>query len=491
MSHEYNPALLEDFYKSGHPAMLLKGTSMGYSNFTPRSTHRVPKPDGVIWFGAQAWVKDFLIRQWNDNFFSKSRKDVVGEYDDIIKSCIGPDADTSHIGHLHDLGYLPLIIKALPEGTLVPYGVPALTSRNTHPKFAWLPNKLESIMSNNLWLPPTSATTSFLYRKEFERQAKRTGTPKDLIQWLGHDFSMRGMEGDWACAASGAAHLLSFSGTDSIPGILFLRDFYGAKPTKQLVGGSVTATEHFVTCAGAAIMGELEYLKYLITVVKPKGIISVVSDTWDLWRVLTEYLPALKDIILARDGKVVIRPDSGDPVLILCGDDSFPEGHPARLGVVRLLYRVFGGTTNHAGFIELDPHIGSIYGDSITLDRKREIARRLEAMGFDPQVVLGIGSYTFQMVTRDTDGWAMKGTYIEYLKRFFNLSKDPITDSGSKKSASGLLRVNPGYNGKLELVQNCSWAEEGGGELRTIFEDSDLENETTYDEVKARVQAYL
>jgi nicotinamide phosphoribosyltransferase len=487
MSFEFNPACMEDFYKSGHPAMLLPNTTVGYSNFTPRSTHRDPAPVGPIWFGYQAWRDDFLIRQWNDNFFNKDRKDVVGEYDELIKTSIGPDADTSHIGHLHDLGYLPILIKGLPEGSLIPYRVPALTIRSTHEKFAWLPNKLESTMSNNLWLPPTSATTSFLYRKEFDAQGKRTGTPKELIPFLGHDFSMRGMEGDWAAAASGAAHLLSFSGTDTETAILFLRKFYRAS---GFIGGSVTATEHWVTCAGAAVMGEFEYLKYLITVVKPKGIISVVSDTWDLWKVLTEYLPALKDIILARDGKVVIRPDSGGPVKILCGDDSFPVDSPPYKGVVQLLWEVIGGSVNSKGFKVLDPHIGSVYGDSITLDRKKRIGRLLEAKGFDPDGVLGIGSFTFQYVTRDTDGWAMKGTYTETDGIPYNLSKSPVTDSGSKNSASGLLRVDQTSNG-FSLKENCTWAEEAGGALQTTFKDSKAEDFQTYDEIKDRMSKLL
>src|SRR5882724_10882457 len=163
MSHEFNPACEEDFYKSGHPAMLLPKTTVGYSNFTPRSTHRKPAPLGAFWFGLQVFRDDYLIRQWNDNFFNKPKNEVVGEYDDIVKSCIGPDADSSHIGRLHDIGYLPIIIKSLAEGTRVPYRIPAMTVRSTLPGFAWLPNKLETVLSNSLWLPPTSTTTAVSY----------------------------------------------------------------------------------------------------------------------------------------------------------------------------------------------------------------------------------------------------------------------------------------------------------------------------------------
>lgn len=496
MAYEFNPALHEDFYKSGHPAMLLPKTTMGYSNFTPRSTHRNPAPDGVIWFGLQAWRDDYLVRQWNDNFFNRDRKDVVGEYDDVVKSCIGPDASSKHIGELHDLGYLPIILKSLPEGTLIPYRVPALTLRNTHPKFAWLPNKLETIMSNNLWLPTTSATTSFGYAKVSREFAKRTGADFEFVKnWQNHDFSMRGMEGEWAAMASGAAHLLSSSGTDTCPAIPWLKRFYGADYKKQLVGGSVTATEHFVTCAGSAVMGEMAYLEWLMTMVKPSGVLSIVSDTWDLWRVLTEYLPKLKDVILARAGKVVIRPDSGDPVKILLGDPEAEHGSPAWWGVIRLLFKVFGGTINRANFMELDPHIGAIYGDSITPYRQRAILAGLEALGFSSgNIVFGVGSYTFQYVTRDTDGWAMKGTYVEIDGKPYNISKDPITDKGGKKSASGLLKVDSfplDNGGELRLIENCSWKEEGEGLLTPVFEDGYAQGFQTFTEIKARVESYL
>jgi nicotinamide phosphoribosyltransferase len=365
-----------------------------------------------------------------------------------------------------------------------------MTVRSTHPKFAWLPNKLETVMSNSLWLPTTSATTALRYRKVFEKFAKQTGADQAFITWQGHDFSMRGMEGTWAAAASGAGHLLSFHGTDTIPAILFLKQFYGADYKTSLVGGSVSATEHFVTCAGSAIKGEKEYLKWLITEVKPAGIISLVSDTWDLWKVLTEYLPALKDIIMAREGKVVIRPDSGNPVDILCGDMDAPIGSPARQGVIRLLYKVFGGKTNAAGYIELDPHIGAIYGDSISPERQYDILYNLKAMGFaSSNIVLGIGSYTYQHVTRDTDGWAMKGTYVEIDNKPYNLSKSPVTDSGSKKSASGLLKVESVANGGFVVRENCSWLEEDQGELKTVFEGGDAVGFQTYDEICARVAA--
>lgn len=485
------PHLNEDFYKAGHIDQYELGVQQVYSNFTPRSTHREPAPDGIIWFGLQAFVQDYLIHQWNTRFFQEKRDTVIKQYKRVMDNCLGPDScNINHVGELHELGYLPLIIKSLKEGTLVPYRIPVFTSKNTDDKFAWLPNKLETVFSDHLWLPPTSATTAFGYRREFERKAKQTGSSLEFVKWQGHDFSMRGMEGTWASGASGAGHLLSFTGTDTIPGILFLEQYYGGDIEKELIGGSVAATEHSVICLGMKD-GERATIKRLITVVYPKGIFSLVSDTWNLWKLITEHLVSLKPEIMARDGKLVIRPDSGKPADILCGNPNASDRNE-RMGVIRLLYEIFGGTKNAAGYIELDPHIGAIYGDSISPATQVEILSRLAAMGFaSSNVVLGIGSFTYQFATRDTDGWAMKATWAEVNGEARNLSKDPVTDSGTKKSASGLLAVLEGSNKELRLFENCSKELESMGLLEPVFVNGQLKRFQTVSEIRNRVESYL
>ena len=236
---------------------------------------------------------------------------------------------------LHDLGYLPMKIKALPEGSFVPIRVPMFTMYNTKPEFFWLTNYFETLVSTTVWMPCNSATIAFQYRKILDKYANETSSIPEFVDWQGHDFSMRGMAGLEAALISASGHLLSFTGTDTIPAIDFLEQYYQADASKELVGGSVAATEHSVMCMGTN-MGEQETFNRLITEIYPKGIVSIVSDTWDLWKVLTEYLPALKDEVMARDGKVVIRPDSGDPVDIICGN---PNGtsEVERMGVVESL----------------------------------------------------------------------------------------------------------------------------------------------------------
>jgi nicotinamide phosphoribosyltransferase len=232
---------------------------------------------------------------------------------------------------------------------------------------------------------------------------------------------------------------------------------------------------------------ELGTFRRLICEVYPKGIVSIVSDTWDLWKVLTEYLPKLKSEIANREGKVVIRPDSGDPVDIICGNPNGKNDNEKK-GVIELLWDTFGGTTNDKGFKELIPQIGAIYGDSITIDRATQICERLKAKGFaSTNVVLGIGSYTYQYNTRDTFGFAMKATYGEVNGQGREIFKDPITDDGTKKSAKGLMKIELD-NDTYKLIDQVSWSTEQTGELKEIFRDGKLLMDLTLEEIRQRVK---
>jgi nicotinamide phosphoribosyltransferase len=480
-----NPLFLTDGYKTGHHQQYPKGTTLVYSNFTPRSNKYAPVGCAhVVSFGQQMIMQQ-IHEAFEKEFFSKPKDEVCGEMKRELSMYLGTDYDVTHFEFLHDLGYLPIAVKALPEGSLVPMKVPVLTIYNTHPDFYWITNYLETIISNLLWKPMTSATIAHEYRKVLTKWQEKTDAERGwFIDWQGHDFSMRGMDSVDAVISSGLGHLTSFSGTDSLPAIYGARKHYGAT---EFVGGSVNATEHSVMCAGGK-EDEVETFRRLLETY-PTGILSVVSDTWDLWKVCTEHIVTLKEEILARDGKLVIRPDSGDPVDILCGSESSivlftPEGR----GVIELLWNVFGGTINEQGYKVLDPHIGAIYGDSITIARADEICARLEAKGFaSTNVVLGIGSFTYQYNTRDTFGFAMKATYVEVNDEGREIFKDPITDDGTKKSATGLLHVTKANN-EYMLVDKVSWAEEDGGELQVIYYDGEFENQTTLMEIKNRLK---
>lgn len=534
-------SLLCDFYKVSHMAQYPEGTQKIYSTFTPRSNKYLKQATNVVVFAIQSFTKRYLIDYFNTHFFERPKKEVVAEYARYIKFTLGVESpSTEHIEKLHDLGYLPLKLKALKEGTKAPIKVPVLTLVNTHDDFFWLTNYFETLMSAEIWQPMTAATIAQEYRKLLDEYAIKTTGSTDGVDFQGHDFSLRGMEGLEAGAASGAGHLLSFTGTDTIPAIAYHEAYYNANIEKELIASSIPATEHSVMSASTPADGdrdEYDMYKRLLTQVYPNGYFSVVSDTFDFWRNVSVTIPSLKTEIMSRKGKMVVRPDSGDPVEILCGknieeiklspeydtldyaksemedfiydfvrkdtphgecgeedhtkefkykdkyytmtvefdwnrydkqyyyiDDQritdFKEFTPkaSDLGVVESLWNTFGGTITEQGYKVLDSHIGVIYGDSITLDRAREIVERLEEKGFaSTNVVLGIGSYTYQYNTRDTLGFAMKATYAVINDQEVMLFKDPKTDDGTKRSQRGMVAVIE-KDGQIQYVDGLDQA---------------------------------
>lgn len=492
MSKYLTATLLCDFYKISHKDQYPVGTEEVYSTWTPRSNKHLPQAPYAVCFGVQGFVKEFLVDFFNDNFFNRPKNEVVNEYNRFIKNTLFVEPDASHIEKLHDLGYLPLEIKSLEEGTKVPFRVPMLTIRNTNPEFAWLTNYIETMASANLWKPSTTATIASLYRGILDKYALETTGSVEGVEFQGHDFSMRGMSGVEDAARAGAGHLLSFAGTDTIPAIQYLEQFYNANIEEELVGTSVPATEHSVMCSGGK-ENEFETYKTLINETYPSGIVSIVSDTWDLWNVITNYLPQLKDDIMARSGgmidKVVIRPDSGDPTRILCGDPEADPSSPAFKGVVELLWDIFGGTTTEQGFKVLDSHIGAIYGDAITLERCEDICKKLMEKGFaSTNVVYGIGSFTYQHLTRDSLGFAMKATNVVINGESTPIFKDPITDDGTKKSARGKVAVyQDPISKEINYMDSDSPSRAINDLLTPIYRDGELLVNTSLSKIKGKL----
>lgn len=493
-----NPLYLIDFYKVGHVNQYPEEVKRIWVNFTPRST-RVEGETGVIFFGLQRFIKKILLQQFQDYFFNADLEPILRQYRKVIGATLGiKDPYTEHIEQLHRYGRLPIDIYALPEGTYVPLGVPAMVIVNNEDWAFWLPNYLETMMSNNLWHGCTSATTAHRYRRLFIKHAKAAGeTDLSFVNWQGHDFSYRGLSGYESAAVSGMGHLLSFSGTDTVPAILEAVKYYHADLT---VGGSVPATEHSVMCAGRE-EDERETFRRLIEDVYPTGVVSIVSDTWDLWKVLTEIIPSLKDSILARDGKVVIRPDSGDPVKILTGDKDAPKFTPAYWGALDMLSRAVGCTLGPGGM--LLRKMGLIYGDSITTERADQILTRTREQGFSPyNHVFGIGSYTYQYVTRDTYNFAFKATAIEVETFGWNdderrntnrreveaIFKDPITDNNHKKSHRGIPVVYHNSERGLYVEETTDPNRLNNCQFRKVFDGELLYNED-FETIRGRVRS--
>ena len=446
---------LIDAYKIGHRAQYPKGTNIVFSNMTPRKS-RIPGVDSVVFFGLQYFIKEYIIDAWASTGLRMPEK----RYTRRVNNMIGPGTTFDHINALLSKETtLPIEIWALPEGSHVPIGVPPMVMWNTKPEFFWLTNYLETILSCSLWQACTSATIADRYRKLFESWADKTGGDKGFVQFQGHDFSFRGMSSLESAVLSGMGHLLSFSGTDTVPAIDALEEYYGANSDTELVGVSVPATEHSVMSMGGK-ESELDTYNRILDLY-PTGIVSIVSDTWDFFGVLTNILPKLKDRIMARNGKVVIRPDSSKktPLEIICGDPTSNDENE-RKGAIELLWDLFGGTINEKGYKVLDPHIGLIYGDSITYELADKICQALADKDFaSTNWVAGIGSYTYQYNTRDTFGFAMKATYGEVNGVGREIFKDPKTDSGMKKSAKGLIAVYKNEEGQYYMKDQATWQE--------------------------------
>lgn len=501
-----NPILACDSYKLGHKSMYPEGMTFLYSNFTPRSNNLAPsteatKPEKLVFYGLQGFIKWFLIDSFNQNFFSKPKDEVLNKYNKRTDAFLGEGAvNSSHIAALHDLGYLPIEIKALPEGSLVDMKIPVLTIKNTHPDFAWLVNYLETALSAELWKPCTTATTAFEYKKLLTKYAKETGSPLDFVLWQGHDFSLRGLSG-LTDASSSSGHLTSFLGSDTVPAVDYIDAYYQGDIT--FVAGSVPASEHSVASSnillqatGDLLSDELTFFKRYVSDLFPTGVVSYVSDTFSFWDVLTKIAPACKSEILNRKpnslglAKVVFRPDSGDPVKIICGDTN-ASTECERKGAVETLWDIFGGAVTADGYKLLNERVGLIYGDSITLQRANEIMQQLKDKGFaSGNVVFGIGSFTYQYVTRDSYGFAMKATYCTVNGKNVELYKDPKTDNGTKKSAKGLLRVEK--TGNRYVLFDCQTPEqEMQGELKTVFKDGKLIQEVSFEVIRQRIASNL
>lgn len=489
----FKPSTLfySDGYKIGHGKMLAPGTDFLYGTWIPRSTKHAPKGVTKIVSAGQSFTWKWIHDEFQENFFGETRS-VATRFAEDMSKYLGLPFEGKQFEELYDLGYLPIRVKSLPEGIETSPNVPHMTFVNTVKGFAWLTLYLETVVSSLAWKMPTSATIALKYRRTAEEWVKKTDPAQSfLIPYLCHDFSARGLD-PHSMLSSGLGHAMSFTGSDSLIVIPGARYFYGV-PEDEVCIASVNASEHSVSTTKIFTVGEQQMLSDWMKIF-PTGILSVVSDTFDLWKLITEYLPALKDEIISRDGKVVIRPDSGDPVDIICGLNTNPTNgiydtdSPAYKGVIELLWDIFGGTINEQGYKVLDPHIGAIYGDSITTDRQVQIYERLAAKGFAAtNIVLGVGSFTYQFNTRDTFGFAAKGAWFENNGKGYDIYKDPITDDGTKKSLKGLICVTENQ----EVLTECTQEQENGGILQEIYIDGKFYNQPTLAEIRERINVII
>jgi len=483
------PLLLCDFYKTVHCEQYPKGLTKLVSYFTPRMS-RLDGEDKLVMFGLQAFIKQYLIEYFNENFFLQPKENVLNDYNRILSSTLGIGSYDDHkVAELYDLGYLPLEIKGIAEGTLVPIKVPMIEISNTHPSFAWLVNSIETLMSCSLWHPMISANVGFKYRKIVDRfyfLSVEDGVPK--AKALG-DFSMRGQESLESAIRSSAGFCLSFLNTATVPTIQFMEEYYNCDCTKEPVAYGSISTEHSVMCSNYALDGdEVTMLRRLLGEIYPNHSFSMVSDSYDYWNLVDNILPQVKEDILRHNGTLSIRGDSGDPVEIVTQ-------------TVFHLWDIFGGTINSKGYKVLDTHIKAIYGDSITPQRAEQIFHILVENGFAcNNVSLGVGSFSMQCLeedgwlnpfTRDTFGIAVKATYGEISGEPLMIFKNPKTDTGHfKKSQRGICLVSKNNYGEITYEDGFdknSFPNDRENLLEAVFRDGKMVREYSLSEIRSRL----
>lgn len=483
-----NPMLDKDYYKEFHGRCLPKNMTKSVSYFTPRKS-RVKMWNEVVVHGYQAFIKKYLIDDWNINFFGRPKNEVVDEYARIIENTMGK-VDKTRVEKLHDLGYLPIEIYALPEGTKCPMHVPFLSITNTHPDFAWLPQALESLISAELWYPMVTATVGHTYRKIVNYWYDKTCDDNVYKRFALGNFDYRGDQGSDAALKAASGWLLSFANTATVMAIPYMETMYNCNCENEIIGRGANSTEHFVMCSNSTFdiennknyefedidpKRERIFLKKLLTEICPKESFSCVCDSYDYWNVVENILPTLKKEILEHNGTFLVRGDSGNPIEIVTK-------------TVFKLWDIFGGTINSKGYKVLNPHVKAIYGDSIQIETANKIYEILEENGFAANnVALGVGSFSmhciiedgeFKPFTRDTFSMAIKACDAIIDNKEYPIYKDPKTDKetgqGFKKSQRGCSRVF--YKDNILTYEDNLTYEESlkDTELIKVFENSEL-----------------
>lgn len=460
--------LLSDTYKHTHCRMYPSNMTKLVSYLTPRKAMS-EQYDKMVFAGIQPFIQKYLIDIFYDNFFDLPWDEVYESYTTYMSVQLGSpeNYDIDRIKALYDLGYLPIEIRALPEGTVVNMGVPVVEMTNTHEDFAWVVQWIECILQAEVWSASAYATVGHEYYKVAKHWYDKTTDGANPAMAMA-DFGMRGMSCLEDSIKASAGWLMSFDKTSTIPALHYLDKYYSADCRKNHIGIGAVSTEHSVMGANYAIDGdEITFVKRLLTDLYPNTSFSMVSDTYDYWNMVENILPACKDEIMAHNGKLLVRPDSGDIIEIT-------------LKTIQSLWDNFGGTVNSKGYKVLDPHVGLIYGDGCTILRVKTIYEELAKMGFAANnVVFGVGAFCFHglfddngkfwALTRDMWGMAMKATYGVFGDKKLFIYKDPKTDSGLKKSHKGCCRVWHDENGYHCEDQLMEYVPDDETDLRVVY----------------------
>lgn len=414
----------------------------------------------TVFFGLQAFIKDYLLKPIT--------QDDIDEADGILTLHGEPfnRANWEYIIKEHN-GYLPVIIKAVPEGTVVPIKNVLATIENTDPNCYWLTTWLETALLRAIWYPTTVATQSWTIKNHILQYLIQTSDDQSGVDFKLHDFGSRGVSSLESAAIGGAAHLINFKGTDTIAGILFAKKYYNA----EMAGFSVPAAEHSTITSWGKDHEVDAYRNMLKQFAKPGSIVAVVSDSYDIYHACRSlWGEQLRDEVINSGATLVIRPDSGTPYKVV-------------LECLRILADKFGYTTNSKGYKVIN-HVRVLQGDGINLDSIKEILFHVAVDGFSTDnVVFGMGGALLQKVDRDTQKWAMKCSSIQVDGEWRDVFKDPIDDKGksSKRGRLTLYKPNSMFYTAVEKSENNEHEV-----LTTVFENGKLITEYTFDEIRER-----
>lgn len=458
-----NLLFTSDWYKWGHKNMYLPGTQKVISYFESRDGAMYPY---TTFFGLQ-----YLLKKWLIKPVTKEMIDEAAELADSFSDVPGvfDRSMWDYIVEKHD-GKLPLLIKALPEGFSIPNSNVLITVENTDENCFWLTNAIETLLSH-VWASSAVATRSRFMVDILKKYFKETSDNEFLAPYFLHDFSQRGVSSMESAGILGLAHLINSPATDSMMGAKFAKDYYHAN--NKGLGFSVKANEHSIATSKGA-QGEFEVTEYLLKKF-PNGILSLVSDSYSISKAVEMYCTELKSLILARNGKMVVRPDS--PRFI---GDTIPN---QVLWITEKLWAGFGGTINSKGYKVLDPHCGAIYGDSVRESDMEKTLQTLKENGFSSEnCVYGCGSYLSQKINRDTQRMAFKCSAQLRDNVWYDVFKSPLDQSkASKKGRLKLIRENGQY-------QTVNIDQPGEDILVPVFENGELLVDYTLDQVRANAK---
>ncbi len=465
-----NLVLLADAYKYSHHKLYYPGTTKIYSYLESRGGVF----DETIFFGLQYYLKHYLEG-------AVITKEKVDEAAEVLPQIFGRDDvfDRSKFDHIitQHGGCLPVRIKAVKEGWVVPTHNVLMTIENTDPACFWLTNFLETLLMQ-VWYPCTVATLSNEIKKVVEQYYCDTASyaANTGIDYVLNDFGFRGVSSVESAGLGDAAHLLSFRGSDTIEGSVFARRYYN---TQTVYGVSVPATEHSI-CTLLGEEGEAEIFKHILQTF-PAGTVSCVSDSYNIFRACSEYWgEELKQMILDRDGTLVIRPDSGDPVFTL-------------LKVFDILFQKFGFTSNEKGYKVLPSQVRVLQGDGIDNNSIRAIYGALKVNGISAEnLLLGMGGALLQKLDRDTQKFAFKCSYAELGDRKVDVQKQPVEldkhgalQPSFKSSKAGRLKLILTADGYQTTKEEA--LPEYADQLETVFENGVIMREETFEVIKERV----